>query len=182
MNKFTALEVGKEFPMFSKSKEKTLNIDGAIIEMLPKEHGYTLSLYMCNMILEEVKILRFNKISCKYIQEGDFILTLIGYNNSNIIFEISLDPTLYKDNRSDFLLKTNMITVVGIESTNNIVKTIRYCSVPIKLYNKWIEVWGRAKDIEGYSEKYTRWVDDLDRRYSLVQLWDIGVYIGKMGE
>lgn len=182
MNDFTVLEVGKEFPMFSKSKYKTIGIDGCIIEMLPEGHGYTLSLYMSNMTQEEIKILRFNKISCKYIQEGDFILTLISYNSSDILFELSLDPTLYKDDRSDFLLKTNMLTVVGIESTNNIVKTIRYCSIPIKLYNKWLTAWSRAKEIESYSEKYIRWVDDLDRRYSLKQLWDIGVYIGKIGE
>lgn len=99
-----------------------------------------------------------------------------------LIFELNLDPTLYKDGRGQNLLKSNMLTIVGIESTTNIINTLRYCNFPTRLYTKMITVWDRAKDIENYSQKYTRWVNDLDNRYSLIQLWDVANYAGKMGE
>jgi len=176
-----ALEVGKEFPMFINSKRNMVNADGCIFEILP-ENDYIICIYMRGMNKNEISALRYEKIKCKYIQEGDFILPLIRYGNTELIFELNLDPTLYKDGRGNNLLKTNMLTIVGIESMTNVINTLRYCNFPVRLYSKLITIWDKAKDINNYSDKYTRWVNDIDNRYSLVQLWDMGIYIGKMGE
>jgi hypothetical protein len=178
----TSLQVGEPFPMFENSRQMVLGQDGCVMEILPEDEGYILSLYMRNMTKREFECLRYEKIKCSFIQEGDFILTLIKYGNTDLIFEISLDPTLYKDGRGTNFLKSNMITIVGIESTTNIVNTLRHCSIPVGLYKKWITVWDKAKDIENYSQKYTNWMNDLDDRYSVEELWNIGVYAGEMGE
>jgi hypothetical protein len=177
-----SLQVGQQFPMFENSKRNMIGADGAVFELLPSDEGYILCIYMSNMNKREFEALRNEKIICRYIQEGDFLLTLIKYGSTELIFEISLDPTLYKDGRGANLLKSNMLSVVGIESTTNIVNTLRYCNIPTKLYSKMITVWDKAKYIENYSRKYTNWMNDLDSRYSVIELWDIGVYIGKMGD
>ena len=177
-----ALQVGKPFPMFTNSQRNMISTDGCIFEALPKDQGYILCLYANRMSKREYEILRHEEIKCKYIQEGDFILTLIGYGNTELMFEISYDPTLYKDGRGINFIKSNMLTVVGIESTTNVINTLRYCNIPVKLYSKLITIWDKAKDIENYSQKYTNWMNDLDSRYSLLELWDIGVYAGEMGE
>jgi len=130
----------------------------------------------------EILLLRQGKISVRIIHELDYLLTLIKFESSQLIFELPFDPTKYKDDRVDKLLNSNMLQIITIESSNNIVKGLRMVSIPFKLFNLWITVWTNAKNIFDYSNKYERWMNDLDNRYSLLNLWDRGIYIGKMGE
>jgi len=180
MNKdLTVLEVGKPFTLFESSHLK--NKDASILEMFPNGE-MVLSLHMYNMNKSEILLFRKAKISVKIIHELDYLLTLIKFADSQLIFELSFDPTKYSDNRVDKLMNSNMLQIIGIESSSNIIKSLRIVSVPFKLFNLWITVWGNARNIPGYVTKYDRWVNDLDKRYSLLDLWDRGTYIGKMGE
>jgi len=130
----------------------------------------------------EILLLRQGKISVKIIHELDYLLTLIKFGSSQLIFELPFDPIKYKDDRTNKLLSSNMLQIIGVESCNNIVKCLRMVSIPFKLFNSWITVWTNAKNIPDYSNKYDRWMNDLDNRYSLLNLWDRGIYVGKMGE
>jgi len=174
------LEVGKLFELFYGRNMK--GQDGCIFERFKDGSEYCLVVYMSNMSEKERELLRFSKITVKIIKEGDFILTLIRYGNTELYFEINFDPMLYKDGRMDNLLKSNMIYIVGVESNSNIIMNLRYVNMPMKLLGKYVTVWDNAKYVDSYSKRYKRWVDDLDSRYSVLELWDIGVYIGKIGE
>lgn len=55
------------------------------------------------------------------------------------------------------------------------VQTIRIVTAPYKLQEKWVESW-RA-DYSSYEE----WLDYL-QKINILDLWDRGTYIGKMGE
>jgi hypothetical protein len=173
------LEVGKPFELFY-GRDMT-GQDGCIFERFKDGNEYCLVIYMSNMSNKERELLRFGKITVKVIQEGNFILTLIRYGNTDLCFEINFDPILYKDGRMDNLLKSNIIYIIGIESNNNIIMNLRYVNIPMKLLGKYISVWENAKLVNGYSEKYIRWIDNLDRKYSVLELWDVGVYMGKIG-
>jgi hypothetical protein len=161
------LEIGKPFKMFE--GKDIIGKDGCVFECL-ENHSYALAIYLSNMSDSEISFLRFEKVTCRIIEEGDFLLTLVRFGNSELIFEMAFDPTLYKDQRMDNMLKSNMLNLIGIESTTNIIKTLRMANLPIALYRKMITIWGNAKDIENYSQKYTNWMDDLDKRYSVWQL------------
>lgn len=174
------LEIGKPFELFYGRNMEGQS--GCIFEC-HKTGGYALIVYMDNMTEAEKKLLRFGKIQVKIIKETDsFMLTLIKFANSPLVFEMEFDPTLYKDNRMDNMLKSNIIDIIGVESTDNTIQTIRQVSTPMNLYRIWLVAWQVAKETNNFSEKYKRWVDDLRKRYSVLQLWDIGSYIGKMGE
>lgn len=177
---FQVLEIGKEFDLFVGRDMK--GKDGCIFEKFKEGNEYCLIVYMSGMNNKEKELLRLSKISVRVIQEGDFILTLIKYGSSNLCFEISFDPMLYKDGRMDLLLEGNLIYIIGVESNENIIQTLRMVSMPSGLLKKYIVIWDNAKKIDDYSGRYERWVKDLDMRYNVMELWEMGVYVGRMGE
>lgn len=184
-NEYILLEVGKPFTMFKNSK--MLGNDGAILELLEsKGKGeWFIGIYLTNMSRKEELSLRNSKIIVKLIKETEsFILPIMGY--SDLTFSLIFDPLKYIDNRKNILFDitkiNNMVTIVGIESTTNTIKTLRYANMPKKLYLALMQQYEHAKIVENFSEKYDRWIDDLYNRYTDEQLWQMGTYIGKMGE
>ena len=112
---------------------------------------------------------------------------MFRYGNSELCFECVFNPLLYKDERMSNLLESNMMYVIGVESNDNTIKTLRYGNMPMGLIRKCIGVWGKIGEMGErekveYGRKYNRWVDDLDSRYDVLELWEMGVYVGKMGE
>ena len=99
-----------------------------------------------------------------------------------MIFEIDFDPFLYEDERKDLIGQSNLVSMVGVELTNNIVRTIRLVNMPKKLYSKYITAWSLMDDREGFSDRYRQWINNLHEKYSVLELWRMGVYVGKMGE
>jgi len=174
------LEVGEEFDLF---KGKFLaGQDGAIFEAL-HGGGFALIIYLSNMNNKEKELLRKGKIQVRVIRETDyFVLTLVRFASSPLIFEIVFDPLLYKDEREDQLGDSNIVYIVGIESNTNIIQTLRMANMPVRLYHIFQSSWEKAKDIPDFSTKYNRWIEDLEKRYSVLELWDMGEYVGKMGE
>lgn len=173
-------KIGEEFNLF---KEKIIGIDcGAVLEALPGG-GFALMILLDNMSSKEKQVLNKEKITVNIIKETEsFILPLIHFRSSDLCFELDYDPTAYKDQRQEDMNKSNMITMFGLESTNNTIQALRYFSMPMTLYRLFLGCWYNAKQQQDFSEKYRRWVNDLQSRYSVLQLWDMGVYIGKMGE
>jgi hypothetical protein len=51
------------------------------------------------------------------------------------------------------------------------IKSIRFLTIPEKLLEKWRKVYTKAFEIEGYSEKYNRFIDEC-YRYDIKTLWD----------
>jgi hypothetical protein len=182
MNKpsFTSLIVGTQYELFKGRNMQ--GQDGAIIEML-QDGRYVLIVYLAGMTLEEQIALKTSKIHVRVIKEtDDFILTLIRYGNSPLIFEMSFDPTLYSDERRKLFTKSNMLHIIGVDSNTNIIKTLRYCSMPYKLFDVYKDAFKLALTRENFSQKYKNWVDDLDQRYTTVQLWGIAKNYGQMGQ
>ena len=53
--------------------------------------------------------------------------------------------------------------------------------MPMKLFNLYNKIWDVNLGQDGFSEKYTKWVDKMDR-YTVVQLWCQGNNYGVMGQ
>jgi hypothetical protein len=177
---YTKLQVGTPFELFIGRNMK--GQCGAIIEQLA-DGGFCLVVYMDNMTTGEFLALREEKIHVRVIKEtDDFVLTLLKYGKTPLIFELCFDPTLYKDDRRGIFSKSNMLTIIGVESNTNTIKTLRMVSMPLKLHNIFIKAWNLALTREGFSEKYNAWINDLDSRYSVVDLWKMGENYGQMGQ
>jgi len=176
-NQLSKLEAGTLYTLFY--GRNTLNQSCSILEC--NENGELfLNIYIDNMTPTEKQSLKMDKIETRIIQEGDYLYTLLKYGNS-LLFELEFDPNLYKDNRINNI-KGNMLIIIGIESTNNIIQTLRWTNVPQKLFSIWLSNWHEVKKINDYTIKYKKWADDLKDRYSTLQLWEYGKYVGYMGE
>ena len=177
---FTKLEVGTPYTLFQGRNMK--NQTASILECNSNGDLF-LNIYLDNITQEEIKILKTEIIETKLIQEGNYLLALIKYkHNKGITFEIEFDSTIYKDDRIS-KIKSNMLTIIGIESNTNIIQTLRWCNIPQKLHSTWLSNWSEVMKIYNYSKGYKKWIDDLHKRYSVLELWDwYGKYSGKIGE
>jgi len=174
-----SLEVGKEFWLFKTNK--MLGVYCCVLEVL-SDGIFCVSVYLNNMSAKEKKALKNDIIRVKLFRDSDyFILPMFKYGN-NLEFSLIFDPLKYIDERKDNMFKSNMVIVVGIESSNGVIETLRYCNMPKRLYLALMVQRDSASKVDGFSEKYNKWVNDLYRRYSDDELWDRGVYVGKMGE
>lgn len=177
---FTMIKVGESLELF-----KTTGMegkDGAVMESL-EDGQFCISVFLTNMSEKEKKLLKDANITVKLFKDTDyFLLPLTGFSDK-LNFSLIFDPFKYKDKkRKENLYKSNMVTVIGVESTTNIVQAIRYCNMPRKLFLAMIVAYDTAKEIKGFSKRYDRWVDDLYSRYTDDQLWQMATYIGRMGE
>jgi len=177
---YTKLQVGTPFELFK--GRNMYGQTGCLIEQLA-DGGFCLVVYMDNMTIGEFMALREEKIHVRVIKEtDDFVLTLLKYGKTPLIFELCFDATLYKDERRGVFSKSNMLTIIGVESNTNTIKTLRMVSMPLKLHNTFIKAWNLALTREGFSEKYNAWINDLDSRYSVIDLWKMGDGYGQMGQ
>jgi hypothetical protein len=178
MNKeFKCIAIGDDFELFTGRNYK--NTTGCILE-INQEGDFTLVVYLDKMTPEEEFLLSKSKITVKQIREYNYVLFLMQFGNTDFIFEISFNPFLYKDNRRNIIGKSNMVLMVGVDSNTNKIKTLRQFNLPKQMFMSLIT---QSKNNDKYySEKYTRWINDLDNRYSVIKLWAMATYIGKMGE
>jgi len=172
------LQIGKPYTLF---QGKNMKNQTACIFECTEDGTLLLNIYINNMTSTEKQSLRFDKIEVRILEESDFLYTLFKVGN-HLIFELDFDPTLYKDNRIINIINSNLVHVISIESSNNLIQILRLVNAPLKLFTKWHTIWINAKEINDYSIKYKNWVFDLQNRYSPTDLWEYGKYIGKMGE
>lgn len=180
---FTAIKVGEEYTLFD--IDKVRGIDSAMLfEALSDNSGYAMNIYFADMTSEEANLIASAPISVRVLRDTPtFVLPVVRFGRSPLLFEIIFDPTLYKDNRSmQLTLENNLVTIVGVDSNTNIVKALRLVSIPKRLREIWLTSWTKALEMNDFSRKYNMWVSDISRRYSPEKLWDMSVYVGKFGD
>lgn len=176
---FTTLHIGTPFELFYGRNMQ--GQCGCLMEQL-SDGSFALIVYMDSISISEFLALREEKIHVRVIKENDFLLTLIKYGKTSLIFEMAFDSTLYKDERRGVFFKSNMLMIVGVDSNTNIIKTLRMVSMPMKLFNLYNKIWNINLSHERFSEDYNKWIDKMDLNYSVVQLWQQGNNYGQMGQ
>jgi len=151
-----------------------------------RDNILSVALYLKNMAYEEEQALSNKKIYCRIHRKDWFLLTLIRFGKTPIIFEITFDPTIYPESewleRKDALEKNNMIIFLGIDTSNGIVKTLRRANLPEKLWIQWKECWEASYHIPHYSREYGRWRNLIENRRSILESWDTALEAGIFGE
>jgi len=177
---FTEIMVGKKFTLFQERYHSFS--DGGYFEALDDNDGFIMTVYLAGMDETEKALLESEIIQARMIQDGNKILALIRYGDSPLIFEMNFDPTLYKDKRAmQIAFDNHMLTIVGVERSNNVVQTLRMSNFPMKLKQAFITAWTSAYEEENYSENYTKWLNHL-YQYDTVTLWKNATDVGYFGE
>ena len=124
------LQVGKKFELFKINN--MIGKEGCVLEVL-QDGIFCISVYLKNMSIKEKKALKEDVIKVKLFKDDNhLILPMFKYGNI-LEFGLIFDPLKYIDKRKDNMFKSNMIIIVGIESINGIIETIRYCNMPKRL-------------------------------------------------
>lgn len=147
--------------------------------------GYTLYVALPNMTEQEAEVIKRNKVKVRLFQEADCLLPVWQFVGSQLFGETPFDPTLYvpyyPDCRAD-LPKTNLVTIVGVDSATMIVQALRAANLP----NNWRSVansaWADAWEDPTYSKRYNAWVDKVIQRYTPKQLLHESLRVGYLGE
>lgn len=175
---------GQEFPLFKERWEKQKGNSFCAFDTLDENTGYILTVYLDHMTEKEKEILKDKPMNVRLVETAQgFVLPLIRFGNSPLIFELGYDPTIYPDARSlQFTTHNNLLGIAAIESTNNVLKVARTANMPLRMIQKCADIWAKAILEVDYSEKYAKWLLELRSRYTVIQLWERGIPVGKLGE
>lgn len=173
------IAVGEKLLFFE--KPKSFN-DGCYLEALNDNEGFIQVIYLGNITQDEINVLSSEPIHTRMIKEGNKILFINKYGNTDLLFEVSFDPTLYNDRRAMQIQNTNNTVIfIGVERFSNTVSFIRLANFPERLRQELSLAWESAYNEKDYSKNYTKWLDEL-QKFEVLQLWEKAIDVGKFGE
>jgi len=175
--------IGDTFTYFGNSTS-LLSQEGAILEALDLNQGYLYSIFYPAITPKEVCTITEFRANMRIIESPEgFILLLIRYGDTELVQEISFDPTLYEDKRAlQFLKENNLMTIVCLNSHTNTIKGMRRANLPLKMIQRCKKSWTMAYSTPSFSENYRLWYQLLQMKYTTLQLWDAGEDVGYLGE
>lgn len=178
----TMIAIGETYPLFEKSMKMLNNQDGGVFEALENGDGFLYTMFLNQPSKEEINLVRTKDIKVRLIDEEPFVLPLIQFDNSRMIFEMSFDPTLYQDDRA-FQMKqsNNVLTIVLVDSSTHVVHALRSANLPLRFIQRCGHVWAKAFLEPDFSNRYKQWFRKK-QEIDLESLWEHALYLGKMGE
>lgn len=147
--------------------------------------GYILIIALPDMTEKETAIIKKNRVRVHAIAESGYILPVWHFTGSQLFGETPFDPTAYRNyipNYSELLPKTNLVTIIGVDSATMVIKALRAANLPSAAVKMATSAWESILDDTSYSSKYARWVDDLTTRYSIKEILELAKYIGRLGD
>ncbi len=176
----TLIKVGDKFDLFKERYNKLT--DGCYVEALEDTGGFIMTIYLGGMNPEEKGLLEQATIHTRMIREDNKILFINRYGNTPLMFEVSFDPTLYKDDRAmQIAFANHMLTIISVERMDNTIQTLRYANFPLKLKQALSMAWASAFNEENYTENYVKWTNHL-YNYTTLELWEVAEDTGDFGE
>lgn len=147
--------------------------------------GYTLYVALPDMSEQEAEIIKQNKVKVRVFQTANCVLPVWQFVGSQLFGETPFDPTLYlpyyPDCKED-LPKTNLVTIIGVDSATMIVQALRAANLP----NNWRRIvsnaWSAAWEDPMYSKRYNAWIDTVIAQYTPKHLLREALRIGYLGE
>lgn len=176
-------EVGQTFTL-TKQPIQPMS-QGALFEVVRQKQRADLWLLVLgpNFTEKEVERFRNEPIHVRVMRESSFVLSLIRFGSSRLMFELIFDPTRYQDQRAvEVLSQMNTVTFFSVDTASNILRSIRYTNAPEKWRQVLLKSWREAFFAQDYSERYQRWVKELESRYSMMSLWEYGSPLGRFVE
>jgi len=175
-----SITIGDNFELFTGRNYKGQS--GCLLEA-DSNGGFCIVIYLDNITPEEIFMLRNYQIKVRVFKDAShLIVNMIKFEPDGSIFEMIFDPTLYSEEKQQLIFQSNMALLLGVDSNTNKIMTLGYFNIPKRMYVGLLGQYQEAKKIDDYSAKYNRWINDIESRYSIEQMWDMATYIGRMGE
>lgn len=161
MNKVLELSVGKLF----RYKNADARLRGQELFLLEWDRsGYMLIVALPSMTQKEAEIVKRNKVQVNALVKGAFVLPFWRFAASNLYGETPFDPTAYRSSLPESIREipqTNLITIVGLDSTSMIIRVLRVANLPAAWLQRVVPAWEPAWEDPAYSSRYGAWLDRL---------------------
>ena len=128
--------------------------------------GFYILIYLPDITESEAMQMRKGKLEFRFMREGNFVFTLLGLGPMQ--FEFPFNPKKYDANKIMNLFRSNMATIIAVDTQSTLVRAIRYVSIPMGLWETYKECWPETD-----KQEYDLWADSIMRRYSIYDLWAI---------
>lgn len=178
----TSISVGEKFTLYENSHD-FIGVDAVALDVLEEDCGYFLTIFYQG--INDTEVYNFKNLT-PYVRmlktEEGLVLLLIKYGNTAQIIEAAFNPTIYNDYRALRMKENRLITTICIDSNNNIIKGIRSSSLPGKLVEECLKSWKEAYSNKDYTALYHAWYQDLQRKYTTAQLWELAEDVGYFGD
>lgn len=161
MNKVLEFSVGKLF----RYKDADARLRGQELFLLEWDvSGYMLIIALPGMTDEEASVVRQNRVAVKAVIDGSFVLPLWAFEGSPLYGETPFDPTAYRSSLPESIREipqTNLITIVGLDSTSMIIRVLRVANLPAAWLQRVVPAWELAWEDPEYRSRYAAWLDRL---------------------
>ncbi|MEA4884223.1 MAG: hypothetical protein VB144_11330 [Clostridia bacterium] len=145
------------------------------------QSGFILIIAMTDMADQESEIIRHNKMLVSAFTDHKNVLPLWRFADSEIYGETPFDPTMYRPyvpGSREAILRTHIVTMVGVDSNTMIIRALRAVSLPAYFNRAIQEAWQDAWDNPFYSQQYAQWVDAMKVCYTLQEMFDRAEHMG----
>ncbi|WP_137744587.1 hypothetical protein [Robertmurraya siralis] len=161
--------VGETFPLIdsiSRGEGTALNYvsDGSLF----------ITVKWSNITSKEKKELKNGVIRFRYVKDGEYLLLLMRIGTLPPM-EFPFDPTIYGRKGIPFSIQSNKIDIFVIEHTSSKLMVMRMIGFSEKFMNLLKDTW--KENILAKDFAYNSWLNNLIKRYSTNDLWDMGTSI-----
>lgn len=139
------------------------------------QSGFILFIAMTDMTDHEAEIIKHNEVRISAFTDGECLLPLWRFANSDVYGETPFDPTAYRAHIPDAreaILHTNVVIIVGVDSNTMTIRALRAVSLPARFKQAIQEAWQGVWDNPVYDQQYARWIDAMKVCYTLQEMFE----------
>ena len=130
MTEYQAMSVGGRFD-YRNADQIIRGRDIMLLDWDPS--GFILIIAMTGMTDREAEIIRKHEMSVSAFTDGECVLPLWRFADSDVYGETPFDPTVYRaripDSREQ-IMRANIVTIVGVDSNTMTIRALRAVSLP----------------------------------------------------
>lgn len=163
------IELNKPFTLFQ--PDFPIGTTCGKFEALDDERGYIFVVYLPNPSIRDIDNFSDLRINTRVIRKNSVSFPLFRFGHTDLLFDVLMNPFLYSTNKGFQMNNVNNhVTFVLVDSLTNVVKSIRYATMPFKLIRLWSESWLSMPHAEEFTAAYNKGLELLYKQ-DLVNCW-----------
>jgi hypothetical protein len=179
------LAVGEPIPQGWKSLMGSS--DGARLEQPYPDSIPLIIVTMQDVSGKEAEILRQGAIEARIFRERRYLMAVIRFGGTPLMFDLFHDPTLYPAHEWPARLqgweKGNLVGIVAVDTGSGLVVANRLANLPRGLWLALLVTFREAYEAtDNYSSRFRLWMDGVWARYGIRELWRNSAPAGTFGE
>lgn len=175
------IKLNEPFTAFQFQSAAPLGFMGAKFEAFDSDKGYAFVIYLPNPSKEDIDMFSDLRINTRVVRKNNVSFPLFRFGNSDLLFDVLMNPFLYQTDKGFQMTdRNNHVTFILVDSVTNLVRSMRYATMPFKLIKLWSESWTAMPDKDTFTAAYTKGREELYKQ-DLYDCWKEGIQTDYFG-